>query len=750
MKDTFRTPAFWKSSILSMSDNSFFELMRSVFGKIKTPFSKQQLISDLESFLSGDNIKKTIASYIDENDARVIAAIALIGEPTPEQLAAFFFGEFSIAQLQDIVVNMEERFILYRFIEEKKPELYHYGSGRLMRNNQADNKNNSGCLALNPILKNILLPYTKDISFLFPMIPADDNTPSGQSVYSDLIFASLYSFAANRDLFFRSENSNKLYVIRRRIIEDAKTYLPEVDLDNLIGSSLVMGLFYIEDEKLIPDKKRIDDFGLLSSNERREYFAAALITFLEINPGEILPPLFRSKIREYVSLIHGFITKAADLQSSANENDLIFPKRTLIKMIEILKAQTEINITTDNFLKNLEKAGLIIQTQTGYILKSNSISASKKKNEKQVITLDSDSSILAYPEIDFNDAVLIASFSDISGMGTSSISPVMRFEIRRDSVVRAYNNNISADKIIDLLSRLSGKKINETLIWNLKDWEKRHNEVTIRKGVILNLSEEHRYLTETKPFTALIKETLAPGLYLLNDDEADEAEYALRDAGIDIIGQRKREMSEDTKNSANNFTKPAASDLHFSKINFQSAVKPEKKSSGAKKSKQSTEDNVKNSQKENADALTESFHVILDKMPLNETEKAELSARIDRRLILSETQLKEANLRYEKLEARHMDYAGKQNIAKQAIAQQSPLEIVRLNKNTSGKHVTIEEEKIYGIPKTLEKDGTQHILVLDTDGAANTKTSTQNGELLRIPLAKISLLRRIKKSIFEI
>jgi len=115
----FRSVDFWKSAVMTMPDNSFFELIRSVFGKIKTPFNKQQLIDDLEKFLLREDIQKTIAAYIDQNDAKIIAASALFGEPAPGELESFFSGEFSFAQLQDIIVNLEERFIIYRFIEDK-------------------------------------------------------------------------------------------------------------------------------------------------------------------------------------------------------------------------------------------------------------------------------------------------------------------------------------------------------------------------------------------------------------------------------------------------------------------------------------------------------------------------------------------------------------------------------------------------------------------------------------------------------
>ena len=123
-------------------------------------------------------------------------------------------------------------------------------------------------------------------------------------------------------------------------------------------------------------------------------------------------------------------------------------------------------------------------------------------------------------------------------------------------------------------------------------------------------------------------------------------------------------------------------------------------------------------------------------MRLSREERAELAARINRKLVLNESQLKEAVVRYEKLEARGLDYVGKAMIAKQAISLQSLVELTGPGKGG---------ERIFGIPKTLEKDGGENILVLSLLADSGGKS----GELLRIPLGKISLLRRIKKSIFE-
>ncbi len=78
-----------------------------------------------------------------------------------------------------------------------------------------------------------------------------------------------------------------------------------------------------------------------------------------------------------------------------------------------------------------------------------------------------------------------------------------------------------------------------------------------------------------------------------------------------------------------------------------------------------------------------------------------------------------------------MDYTGKTMIAKQAIARRMPVEA-----SWPGRQ---KQESVIGIPKALEKKDDESVLVMES----------ADGNTVHLPLGKISLLRRIKKSIFE-
>ena len=696
----FRSIDFWKSAVITMPDNSFFELMRSVFGKIKTPFNKQQLIKDLEKFLLREDIQKTIAVYIDENDIKVIAAVALFGEPVPGDLESFFTGELSYMQLQDIILNLEERFILYRFNDDTA-------------------KQTQSRLALNPVLEEILAPIATSYSILFSDKPAEitaKKPAKAAAVLNDHILAGLLSFVSQWQIIYKKEGT-----LRKQIIDAGIDCFPGLDLQLILGALQILGLFYTREDKLLSDKRRFSDIALLSARERMEYCAAAMLVYGSLDHlsdglqdkfsgDNFLSAYYKAKVRDTVNFFHAFLDSLLVLQDDAEKKKAL-TKKALVKLIMIQESRSGRAVNLDLLIEILIKTGLVIQvSQHSYQL---NCAMHTHCSSTSPITMDSGSSVIVYPELSFADAVELASFLNVGETGA-----VSRFELEKNSAVRAFDNGINAQQIIDTLTRLSGKKIDETLAWHLKDWEKRHGEVSIKKGVVLTLKKDKQYLTQTLPLASLINETLAPGVYLLNDGTEEEAAAALNGAGIDIIARGKNTQAgkepakttdRDVQTPVQNYYPPPVSTITI--------FPPTEKD--ARTRRQITD----------AATLTGELYKIMDKMQISKANRDELTARIKRRLVLCEAQLKNADIRFEKLEASHMDYAGKQLIAKQAISQQSPVEIRQGKKH------------IYGIPSVLGKEGNDLVLVVNTIG---------ENEELHIPLAKISLLRRIKKSIFEV
>ncbi|MDR2478889.1 MAG: helicase-associated domain-containing protein [Treponema sp.] len=713
----FRPVEFWKSALMTLPDSAFFDLLRNVFGAIKTPFNKQLLLDNLVSFLQQKDIQDAAVSYINHNDRRIIAAVAVLNEPSSGKLEHFFAGEINYAGLHDNLVNLEERFILYRFRDNGKSRI-----------------------ALNPLFERILEPLALDTFLLFPSFSpneaaANGVAPNGEDIritpLDGRILAALLSFVEESGVFFRTGGK-----IRKNIIDRAKAVFPRMDFETVTGSLRALGLFNTEGNHLVPDYRRFAAFGNLSLRERLEYFAAGVICFDKTEPeADISFWPYRTTVRKYAAFIHQFI--------GILEPERLYPVSTLGRIAGILENNNQRgsesgktdNIDSGSLIQAMEKTGLLAGTGGKYRRLGLSAADSGKDGTKKtgqaetqeaapLIAIAEPSSILLYPEIAYNDAVSLAAFSAVK-----ETSLAVRFELNRDSALRAFRRGITADSIIDLLKRLSHNRISETLVWTITDWEKRYSEVTLRRGLVLGLSPERRYLAETKPLARLIQETLAPGIYLLAETAEEEALQTLRKAGVDMVAQNAR-----TENPAD-AEGPGLSGGFFPALNSVSRsgipLRASQPASGG--AEENSGNDVLPPQ---ASTLIAGFHAILKEMPLNKEEHSELAARIDRRLVLSESQLKDAVIRYEKLEAGGLDYVGKALIAKQAIALQSPVELVRPGKNG---------ERIFGIPKALEKEGGENMLVI----SPLPESGNPGGDTIRIPLGKIGLLRRIKKSIFE-
>jgi hypothetical protein len=760
---------------MTLPDNSFFELMRSVFGNIKTPFNKQRLMADLTAFLSHDEIRKTIALYIDETDARVIAAIATLHKPAQEELEIFFAGELNYANLQNILLNLEERFILYRFREDGVT-----------------------FLALNPALEPVLAPFAADLSAIFPSVsleyastvPADREPAQQGSPLDDRLLAAIISFIPGEGLFFKNEGG-----IRKKVLDSGELLFPALDLRLITGGLLTLGLFRQEGDGLVPNASRLAAFKDLSPRDRLEYCAAGIYCGAHESEGPAAGYLLRSRIKFLAALIDHFLNLIDPARA--------YPAQTLGRFWSLLEREAGgakdggirdsgtggmdggmnsaggVNggavpaatnrIRFDRLLDALEKAGLLLLSPAGYWTigpgyTANSIAANDNGTTvAPVLAMDTAFSCIIYPGISFADALALGSFAIVRETGAA-----VRFEVTRESAVRGFDCGFTAAAMGDLLNRLSGNRVAELLIWTLKDWEKRYEEVSLCEGIVLSLSPDRRYLVEAEPLASLISRTITPGVYLLSASETREAVEALRKAGVDIFAQHKRpEYSANAAGLPDNrrgfndsgeagrhssYPSPAALARYYhgldTHVQFPSQSRdtarkvwmapsippaPDPQGEGAAAASHDLSDSKKR------ESLKEQFRLALDKMQIPKTERDELSARIDRRLVLSESQLSCTSVRYEKLEARGLDYVGKASIAKQAITLKSLVEIKWPQAGGM--------QEIFGIPIALEKPGGESVLVIKPVSPAGQEDSSPM-EPLRLPLGKISLIRRIKKSIF--
>jgi hypothetical protein len=701
-----------------LPDSNFLQLMRSVFGNIKTPFNKQRLLGDLFALLSREEIRNTIAAYLDEQDHRIIAAIALLKEPVQGDLKNFFAGELSYVDLHALLVNLEERLVLYRLGEDMR-------------------------LALNPVLEPVLAPLVASHALLFPSFPAekvkkpqkpsrkDEKGPASAFIRDGCFFASLFAFVSGEsgeNGIFKLEGG-----IRKKILDEGKRFFPGLDVELAVGALKELGLFRADGERFLGDDRRIKEFAALSIRERGEYWAAGV--FLCLHGAEAaLSILSRSRVRGAVSFIHRFCLLLDPRRA--------YPQITLRRFSELLAREeggggappgrvheSKVNFSFEHLLDTLLKTGLLEGDgelwKTGPLFVPPGSSLSGKPDAGQpVIAMDTAFSFIVYPEISFADVLALARFCSLKS-GAVRQGTAVCFELTRPSVVRGFDRGLGSEDMLELLGRLSGSRVDESLGWTLKDWEKRYTAVALHQGLVLTLAEDMRYLAEAEPVASLINRPLGPGIYLLAPASRSEAAAALRKAGVDIIAQPPLdgESSRD-RQEGSAFFSPLKDNPPKERAGFYAGISGSSPGPGGM------------GVFGDAGSIKERFRRVLDGMKLSKPERDELAARIDRRLVLSEAQLEGSSIKYEKLEATGLDFAGKAAIARQAIALASLLEVSWPEPGGGIMRAT-------GIPLSLEKKGGESVLILKPQAGAEDEKE------ISVLLAKISLLRRIKQSIFE-
>ncbi|MCL2602647.1 MAG: hypothetical protein FWD91_07540, partial [Treponema sp.] len=448
----FRSVDEWKSALMTLPDNRFFELLRSVFGNIKTPFSKQRLMDDLFNLLSREEIRATIAAYINGQDHKVIAAVALLHEPLPAELERFFTGELSGSELHALVLNLEERLILYRLRIE----------GVLH-------------LSLNPVLEKILAPFAADPSPLFPSFlskgkaskssakkgketpPLVEIVPPPSRLFDGRVFAAflsfLYDHSGEETLKGETETASdsaspfagtqspaaKFRGLRKKVLDDAKKIFPDIDVEMTVRTLLQLELFRAEGCSVIPCGEKIAGYSGLSQLERKMYWAAALYLCQTETAHSDIGSLYWGRLRKTAAAIHRFITSI--------DSEKKYPEVTLRRMLELQGRDDggsgnvwgtrlfddRLHLSFSPLLAAAEKAGLLQRAEpaahaesvkTGTCWKTAAVEkpvaaapeksiAKKSVAEKDaagsdvaapVIVMNTAFSFILYPEIAFADA----------------------------------------------------------------------------------------------------------------------------------------------------------------------------------------------------------------------------------------------------------------------------------------------------------------------------------------------------------
>jgi hypothetical protein len=728
MTTQFRSIENWKEALLNLKDGPFFDIMRTYLGEIQTPFNKQHLVEELVAFLSQSEIQATVAAYLDTKDILFLSAIFYLAEPTQEELASFFEGELTFSELYNSVLNLEERLLIFRVYEEKKPKL-----------------------CINPVFQQILISRICDPAVLFPSqklpeqkginLPVEKPEKTSTPPVTPAILGALFSFLYGSQSLFKKDGA-----LKKKAGETLRHLFPDEDtallMQILIQAFRFLDLLEVEDGLHAIHTEQVHNFAQLSLFEQLEYLVVAIVGSTQ---NDRIAIFFEKHkwIEVWVNKVH--------LLLKSLKPGYQYPYSTLRKLLWVIEhvvypADKQNNLYDESFVYDtvlhvLEQTGILVfdaqkngSLSEMYIKQTAAISNESNKSATQTPMLALDGfTCIVYPEISLSDAILIAISSKAIEIG-----PTIHFEITRDRMIQAFDMGYKAQVIVDTLERLSCHKVPEQVRWSILEWEKRYNTVALYRGLILVLDEERRYLVDTEPLASWVIRALAPGVYQLRVHEEAIVIQALNKLGIDVVGlppdpESLNKLSKSKKlygMTGVNFI-PAGKKMNKKERTVQAFLssEPEEESISSSRFQNSSSYPIK----VKADERLQSLREILQQKSFDRQHVEEFMNRINRRVILDESQLTTAAIKHEKFEARGLDYAGKVRIVEQAISQRSLVEVFW--RGAKG-----EPLSIIGKPIILEKFSGELILFI---------VQVPRGEQRNIELGKISLIRRIKQSIFS-
>ncbi len=631
---------YWKRIILKLPDAAFFDIVRNYLGEFKTPFNKHALIEDLTVFLKRPATRERIALCLSEDDAKILTAITILGNPTEETLASFFAGEKTYLELHHQILNLEERLLVFLDMEHEKPKL-----------------------TINPIFEDLVRESAYTPNALFPSIEVSAEQELAYPWLSESLLPAFLSFILKRLKVLKADGQMK-----KKIEDEMGQILPDLLRDTRRGTrfSLLLtglknlGLIGAQDSLIRPDMDKWRAFALLPKDERFLYLTAAATC-----PQET--PSIRA-VQETAQIIRGLLKALPEGRA--------YTIQALVRLASVSDGNSDFPQKRYEYLiDTLVDFGILIPAdEWGYYKHPNLSSmmddgsSSRARTAEPPLILQPNFTLTVKPWLSLEDSILIACVSDIEHY---DLYP--QYTLSKHSFIRIFDYGITASDVLSRLKSLSGQDVPQNVAFSVTSWENDYGSLKFFKGVICVADKAKTHIIEhTEVMKPWIKKTFAPGLYLLDPDEREEWENAFKKVGIDPVPGMET-------------TKPHDKEL------FPSSEFP-----GIANNKASVRIDILKThvQFSSTASMTKELYGRLEELSLPKEASEEIRARIQKRLILFPDQINAGMARQEKTEAKGLDYIGKVRLIEQAIASKKDLlEVIERTAKGSPRRILIKPEE---------------------------------------------------------
>ncbi|MBB6481592.1 hypothetical protein [Spirochaeta isovalerica] len=457
----------WRKIILAINDNTFFDLMRNYLGRIETPFNKQDLMNRLVNFLSSNDIRDTLLSLIDEDEARLLSAVGLTGGATESQLRSSF-PRWTYLELLTRIGNLEERFLIYR---------------------------RKGIYNLTPLFEEEL---QRDYISPSLLIKTEEAAAGFDPPlwFCDPLMIALYSF-------FRSD-SNLIKIdgsVKKRGSDKLEELFPHV---------------FAGDEGL-------ERFNLVLKMLTNLHLLEIIEGDISLNHGEWIRLADRPE-RDRYSLYYGAALADSPAGVAAMADFFVrffknFPEGRSVYSDSLapyflIFCSTGPAFHPEKVQKILCDLNILVHSGQG--LKLNGILQFREENSPH-----DDHPLIVQPnfEVTVRQTASLGDLIETAGaLDLIQYDLYSRFSLTRKSFLRAFSGGLTPVQLRDHLETLSGKDIPQNISISLDDWASEHEKVMIYKGTVMKVAEDKRiFIEKTDVLKPFILEVLADGVYMMKE-----------------------------------------------------------------------------------------------------------------------------------------------------------------------------------------------------------------------------------------
>ena len=730
--------AIWQQALYSVSDDAFLSIMRNYLGPIQTPFNKPNLIHQLTTFLTSEETQKRIILLIDSLDRKLLSAIHFLEHADINTLYSLFSSHMSFFQVQQAIFNLEERLLVYQVRD-------------------------SHVLSINPLVRDVLIPGVIRFDQLLDHGEEDETTwrppahrnqadaakVKGTSEFPDnpfinrTAFFHILSFVSHRNLEERSDG-----VLKKRSLDSLVSSFiydsPKVLFANMLAAA-IEGLKSIG--VLIPDGQ-----GVMAPNHAflkhistiawRDLsiglFTAAVFKKQPESYEENISPVLQELMYDLFSLLkdmervsHKNLTMLIRIVTARASNRLrkensFIPESVISKLIDIQVISPSISVppskqgvkqTSDTY-GEAQQTVYTVRPDLDQLLDSTQDSSGS--DQASSVVMDSDLTLGVSGHIPLADIYPMYLYCEPVQCGNRFAT----YAISKASVRYAFDRGLTAKDIQSNLNDVihDSTPLPQHIVLTLQNWQSEYESISLYNGIVLQSDGMHARIIDAHPeLRKYILHRLAPGIYIMDPVNESVWRDILVKSGMGMLPETK-DYSQRTGADDSITFNPSThrSSTWFVRDEVVSADPP-----GEDMQCSSDSDSCKQQ-------LIQALEQEIISKRLHGTIREEYSAKIQKKLILYPEQISGAHLQRNVWEASGLDFTGKMNLCRQAIA--SPSELLEIHLNLP------DEEQVYLIrPMSLEKRDR---------GAILTGSILPDGTHISIEVGKILLLRKLRSSLF--